>query len=136
VYFYFLVDDSVSAAVYKALLSLSDVQAMICDANPAALRPLLRDLTQSLLSALLVAAKLRASASGPKALLQARLDCDFLQQRLAPLISTEASLLLEKTIQIVEEEALRQGATEQKMIERLRQFSSQNMATLFQSFQL
>ena len=112
------------------------MQALICDANPGALRSLLRELTQSLLSALLSAAKQNSSSSGPNPLLQARVDCDFLQQRLSSLISAEASLLLEKTIQIVEEEALGKGLSEHQLSDAIHQFNAQNLATLFQSFQL
>ncbi len=115
---------------------MSDVQALICDANPSALRPLLRELTQSLLSALLSTAKQNSSSSAPNSLLQARVDCDFLQHRLASLISAEAGLLLEKTIQVVEEEALSKGVTSTQMAEAIKQFNAQSMSILFQSFQL
>lgn len=120
-------------------MSLSDVQALICDANSGALRPLLRELTQSFLSSLLSVAKRRTASCDSHTLLQARIDCDFLQQRLSSLISAEASLVLEKTIQLLEEEAENKGLQAEQLREGINQFFAQNMITLsnlFQSFQL
>ena len=115
------------------------MQSLICDVNVASLRQLLRELTQSLLSAMLACAKANASQAGPKLLVQARVDCDFLQQRLSPLISAEASSLLEKTVQIIEEEAAAKEVAPDALRSAIHAFYAQNnstMANLFQSFQV
>lgn len=130
---------ALSTSVYKALLALSDVQSLICDVSLTTLRPLLRDLTHSLLSALLQTAKLHVEQLGPAGLIQAKIDLDYVQQRLAPLITPEAAEILAKTGQLLDvefDERRIAGAALRVALDQFYADHSISYKNLFLSFQL
>ena len=100
-------DIKISSSIFKSLLSLSDVQSLISDVSPKDPYPLLRDLTNSLISSLLSILKelIRGGLRDRRILIQGRIDVNFLRKRLEnSLLNPESIELLNKIDSIFEEE--------------------------------
>ena len=89
---------SLSPAIYKSLLSLADVQSLISDISPKDPLPLLRDLSNSLISSLLNAIKSKVNTADRSVLIQAKIDVEFVKKRFesSNLMTTESAELLDK----------------------------------------
>jgi hypothetical protein len=88
---------SVSASIFKSLLALSDVQALISDVIPKDPYPLLRDLTNSLLSCVLKTLKTNISVLNGRGIIQARVDVEFLKRKLErTLLNSDAMELFDR----------------------------------------
>lgn len=94
---------SLSPAIFKSLLSLADVQSLISDVSPRDPLPLLRDLSNTLLSTLLNHLK-QLNPSNDQ-LIQAKIDVEFLKRKLevASLLSPESHELLDRIALIIDE---------------------------------
>ena len=100
-------DIKISSSIFKSLLSLSDVQSLISDVSPKDPYPLLRDLTNSLISSLLSILKelIRGGLRDRRILIQGRIDVNFLRKSLEnSLLNPESIELLNKIDSIFEEE--------------------------------
>ena len=88
---------SASASIFKSLLALSDVQALISDVIPKDPYPLLRDLTNSLLSCVLKTLKTNISVLNARGIIQARVDVEFLKRKLErALLNSDAMELFDR----------------------------------------
>jgi hypothetical protein len=88
---------SASASIFKSLLALSDVQALISDVIPKDPYPLLRDLTNSLLSCVLKTLKTNISVLNGRGIIQARVDVEFLKRKLErTLLNSDAMELFDR----------------------------------------
>lgn len=88
---------SASASIFKSLLALSDVQALISDVIPKDPYPLLRDLTNSLLSCVLKTLKINISVLNARGIIQARVDVEFLKRKLErALLNSDAMELFDR----------------------------------------
>jgi hypothetical protein len=88
---------SASASIFKSLLALSDVQALISDVIPKDPYPLLRDLTNSLLSCVLKTLKTNISVLNARGIIQARVDVEFLKRKLErTLLNSDAMELFDR----------------------------------------
>lgn len=97
---------SLSPAIFKSLLALSDVQCLICDVSPKDPIPLLRDLSCSLLSCILAVLKQQSNNSNSKdQMIQAKIDVEFLRRKLdkASLLSPESHEILDRITLILDE---------------------------------
>lgn len=99
---------SLSPAIYKSLLSLADVQSLISDISPKDPLPLLRDLANSLISALLNALKSNVNTSNTSILIQAKIDVEFVKRRFeaSNLLTPESVELIDKINSILECESV------------------------------
>lgn len=95
---------SLSPAVYKSLLSLADVQSLIVDVSPKDPLPLLRELVNSMIAALLSVLKTKRLTLDQT--LQARVDLEFLKRKFeeSSLLNSESVELLEKCVALLANE--------------------------------
>lgn len=102
---------SLSPAVYKSLLSLADVHSLISDISPKDPLPLLRDLSNTLISKMLTILKEKSLRPGQA--LQAKIDVEFLKRKFedSSLLSPESVELLEKIDSIIKSTGFDQNFT-------------------------
>ena len=95
---------SLSPAIFKSLLSLADIQALISDVSPRDPLPLLRDVSNALTSTILNYLKDRSNLTRDQ-LIQAHIDAEFVKRKLenASLLSSESKELFDRIFEIVQD---------------------------------
>lgn len=88
---------SLSPAIFKSLLSLSDVQSLISDVSPKDPLPLMRELCTALISSMLNCVKENANLTKEQ-VIRSRIDVEFVKRKLeaVSLLNPESVELLER----------------------------------------
>ena len=136
------VDDSerfdLSSVMYRALMALLDVQALICDVSVKMVRSLLQPIIDEMLQAISKSVQDHEQSLKNRGVLQAIVDLDFLQQKLPALMAVEGMALLTATQQSLYEECdrRRQSKRIQNILSQFYADHGQPYSNLFLAFQL